>query len=34
MQGTWSPTTLQIKVTLAGRTQRCASLRDAVQSLR
>jgi hypothetical protein len=34
MQGTWSAETMKIVVTLAGRTQRCATLRDAVHSLR
>jgi hypothetical protein len=33
MQGSWSQDTLQIEVTLAGRTRRCATLRDAVRSL-
>jgi hypothetical protein len=33
MQGSWSQDTLQIEVTLAGRTKRCATLRDAVHSL-
>ena len=33
MQGTWSQDTLEIEVTLAGRTKRCATLRDAVHSL-
>ncbi len=33
MQGSWSPDTLQIEVTLAGRTKRCATLRDAIRSL-
>jgi hypothetical protein len=34
MQGRWSPSTVGIVVTLAGRTSRCATLRDAIQSLR
>jgi hypothetical protein len=33
MQGSWSQDTGEIDVTLAGRTRRCATLRDAVQSL-
>jgi len=33
MQGSWSQDTLEIEVTLAGRTRRCATLRDAVHSL-
>ena len=33
MQGSWSQDTLEIEVTLAGRTKRCATLRDAVHSL-
>ena len=33
MQGHWSSATMQIEVTLAGRTRRCATLRDAVHSL-
>jgi hypothetical protein len=33
MQGSWSQSTLEIDVTLAGRTRRCATLRDAVHSL-
>ena len=33
MQGSWSEDTLEIQVTLAGRTKRCATLRDAVHSL-
>lgn len=33
MQGSWSQDTLQIEVTLSGRTRRCATLRDAVRSL-
>ena len=33
MQGSWSEDTLEIEVTLAGRTKRCATLRDAVHSL-
>jgi hypothetical protein len=35
MQGRWTPDAAStITVTLAGRTQRCASLRDAIRSLR
>ena len=33
MQGSWSQDTMEIDVTLAGRTKRCATLRDAVHSL-
>jgi hypothetical protein len=33
MQGSWSQDTAAIEVTLAGRTKRCATLRDAVHSL-
>jgi hypothetical protein len=33
MQGSWSQQTMEIDVTLAGRTRRCATLRDAVHSL-
>lgn len=33
MQGRWSPETGEIDVLLAGRTKRCATLRDAVHSL-
>jgi len=33
MQGSFSQDTLEIEVTLAGRTKRCATLRDAVHSL-
>jgi hypothetical protein len=33
MQGSWSQDTMEIQVTLAGRTKRCATLRDAVHSL-
>ena len=33
MQGSCSEDTLEIQVTLAGRTKRCATLRDAVHSL-
>jgi hypothetical protein len=33
MQGRWSADTMQIEVLLAGRTARCSTLRDAVQSL-
>lgn len=34
MQGELSPETMRIVVTLAGRTDRCTTLREAVQSLR
>jgi hypothetical protein len=33
MQGRWSSKTLEIEVLLAGRTARCATLRDAIHSL-
>ena len=33
MQGHWNAATMEIEVTLAGRTKRCGTLRDAVHSL-